>query len=44
MADLLQVQEERGVIMRGCLGTLFLLFTPPLGWFALGYLWVKGDK
>jgi hypothetical protein len=44
MADLLQVQEERGVIMRSCLGTLFLLCTPPFGWFVLAYLWVKGDR
>ena len=37
-------KKERGVIMRSCLGTLFLLCTPPLGWFVLGYLWVKGDR
>nr|DAI50137.1 MAG TPA: hypothetical protein [Caudoviricetes sp.]DAX50716.1 MAG TPA: hypothetical protein [Caudoviricetes sp.] len=30
--------------MRSCLGTLFLLCTPPFGWFVLAYLWVKGDR
>nr|DAU06712.1 MAG TPA: hypothetical protein [Caudoviricetes sp.] len=29
--------------MRSCLGTLFLLCTPPFGWFVLAYLWVRED-
>nr|DAP68222.1 MAG TPA: hypothetical protein [Caudoviricetes sp.] len=28
--------------MKSCLGTLFLLCTPPFGWVVLAYLWVKG--
>nr|DAM71658.1 MAG TPA: hypothetical protein [Caudoviricetes sp.] len=30
--------------MRSCLGTLFLLCTPPFGWFVLAILWIGRDK
>nr|DAW03724.1 MAG TPA: hypothetical protein [Caudoviricetes sp.] len=30
--------------MKSCLGTLFLLCTPPVGWIILAILWVGKDR